>query len=183
LVPTGALLPLLITKHFGKGAIELGLMESVMGVGIITGGILLSIWGGFKKKIVTSLTGIMGLGVGVMLVGLAPANLFVLALAGNIILGVMIPVANGPIGALLQSVVRPDMQGRVMSLLTSGATAISPLGLLIAGPFSDWLGIRVWFWAGGILCTLIALSAFFVPVIMNVENYKETNLPPAIDLI
>ncbi|HSJ87658.1 MAG TPA: MFS transporter, partial [Anaerolineales bacterium] len=47
LVPTGALLPLLITKHFGKGAIELGLMESVMGVGIITGGILLSIWGGF----------------------------------------------------------------------------------------------------------------------------------------
>ena len=60
-----------------------------------------------------------------------------------------------------------------MSLLNSGATAISPLGLLIAGPFSDWLGIRVWFWAGGILCVLIAAGAFFVPAIMNVEGYKE----------
>src|SRR5215213_2542243 len=70
LVPSGALVPLLVTKYFGKGAIELGLVESVMGVGIITGGILLSIWGGFKKKIVTSLIGIIGLGFGVMLTGL-----------------------------------------------------------------------------------------------------------------
>ena len=173
LVPTSALTPLLITKHFGKGAIELGLMESVMGAGIIAGGVLLSIWGGFKKKIITTVTGIIGLGIGVMLVGLAPATLFALAIAGNITLGFMLPIANGPVGALLQTIVRPDMQGRVMALLNSGATAIAPLGLLIAGPFSDWLGIRVWFWAGGILCVLIAIAAFFVPVIMNVENYKE----------
>jgi MFS transporter, DHA3 family, macrolide efflux protein len=91
----------------------------------------------------------------------------------------MLPIANGPIGALMQSIVRPDMQGRVMSLLGSGATAIAPLGLLIAGPFSDWLGIRVWFWAGGTLCVLIALSAFFRPVIMNVEAHSETTQIPA----
>jgi len=179
LVPTEALTPLLITKHFGKGALELGLMQSVMGVGIIAGGVLLSIWGGFKKKIVTTMTGIVGLGLGVMLVGLAPANLFALALAGNVVLGLMIPIANGPVGALMQSIVRPDMQGRVMSLLNSGATAIAPLGLLIAGPFSDWLGIRVWFWAGGILCVLIGSSAFFRPIIMNVENYREPRPQPA----
>ena len=40
------------------------------------------------------------------------------------------------------------------------ATAIAPLGLLIAGPFSDLVGIRVWFWAGGLLCILIAVAAF-----------------------
>ena len=183
LVPTSALTPLLITKHFGKGAIELGLMESVMGFGIIAGGVLLSIWGGFKKKIVTTVTGIVGLGLGVMLVGFAPANLFALALAGNMILGLMLPIANGPVGALMQSIVRPDMQGRVMSLLNSGATAIAPLGLLIAGPFSDWLGIRVWFWAGGILCVMIAVTAFFIPIIMNVENYKEPAQVPVIESI
>jgi DHA3 family macrolide efflux protein-like MFS transporter len=178
LTPTGALVPLLVTKHFEKGAIELGLLESAMGAGIIAGGILLSIWGGFKKKIATSLSGIVGLGIGVMLVGLAPANLFLLAVVGNVILGSMIPIANGPVFAMMQAIVRPDMQGRVMSLITSGATAISPLGLLIAGPFADWLGIRVWFWAGGILCVLIALSAFFRPVIMNVESQGEgTQLP------
>jgi MFS transporter, DHA3 family, macrolide efflux protein len=173
IVPTSALTPLLITKHFGKGAIELGLMESIMGLGIIAGGILLGIWGGFKKKIATSLTGIVGLGIGVMLIGVAPAHIFALAMAGSLMLGLMIPVANGPIGALLQSIIRPDMQGRVMSLLTSGATAISPLGLLIAGPFSDWLGIRVWFWVGGLICVMIAIAAFFRPIIMNVESYKE----------
>lgn len=178
LVPTTALVPLLVTKHFGKGAIELGLLESVMGVGIIAGGILLSIWGGFKKKIATSLTGIIGLGLGVMLVGLAPSNLFLLAIIGNIILGLMLPIANGPVGALMQTVVRPDMQGRVMSLVNSGATAISPLGLLIAGPVSDWLGIRVWFWVGGILCILIAVAAFFRPVIMNVEERGEAAQMP-----
>jgi DHA3 family macrolide efflux protein-like MFS transporter len=178
IVPTSALMPLLVTKHFMKGAIELGLLESTMGIGIIIGGVLLSVWGGFKKKIATSLTGIIGLGLGVLLIGLAPANLFLLAIAGNILLGFMIPMANGPVGALMQSIVRPDMQGRVMSLLGSGATAISPLGLLIAGPFSDWLGIRVWFWAGGILCMLIAISAFFIPVIMNVEDYEETSQGP-----
>jgi hypothetical protein len=53
------------------------------------------------------------------------------------------------------------------------------LGLLIAGPFSDWLGIRVWFWMGGILCLLIALAAFFIPAIMNVEAYKDSAQVPA----
>lgn len=178
IVPTTALMPLLVTKHFGKGAIELGLLESAVGVGIIAGGILLSVWGGFKRKIATSLMGIAGLGVGVTLVGLAPADGFLLAIAGNLVLGLMIPVANGPVFAMMQAIVRPDMQGRVMSMLNSGATAISPLGLLIAGPFSDWLGIRVWFWAGGILCVLIAAGAFFVPVILNVENYKEAEAIP-----
>jgi MFS transporter, DHA3 family, macrolide efflux protein len=177
LVPTGALVPLLVTKHFGKGALELGLLQSSMGVGIIAGGILLSIWGGFRRKIVTSLTGIVGLGIGVMLVGFAPADTFLLAVVGHIILGLMLPVANGPIGALMQTIVRADMQGRVMSLLHSGATAISPLGLLIAGPVSDWLGIRVWFWAGGILCAVIAIVAFFIPAIMQVESHGETQQP------
>jgi DHA3 family macrolide efflux protein-like MFS transporter len=173
LVPTSSLMPLLITKHFGKGAIELGLAESAMGFGIIAGGIGLSIWGGFKKKMVTSLAGIIGLGIGVMLIGFAPANAFILAIVGNIMVGLMLPIANGPLGALLQVIVRPDMQGRVMSLLGSGATAISPLGLLIAGPFSDWLGIRVWFWAGGILCVMIAVRALSVTAIINVENHAE----------
>jgi DHA3 family macrolide efflux protein-like MFS transporter len=173
LVPTGSLLPLLITKHFSKGALELSFMESATGVGIIAGGTLLGIWGGFRKKIVTSLMGIIGLGVGVMLIGLAPAHLFWLALAGAVVLGLMLPMANGPIGALVQTIIRPDMQGRIMSLINSGATAISPLGLLIAGPLSDWLGVRIWFWAGGTLCILIAMAGFFMPVVMGIEKQKQ----------
>ena len=94
----------------------------------------------------------------------------------------MSPIANGPLGALLQSIIRPDMQGRVMSLLNSGATAISPIGLLIAGPFSDWLGIRVWFWAGGFVCVVIAIAGLFIPAVMGLENHKES-IPPATEPI
>ncbi|HET9908912.1 MAG TPA: MFS transporter [Anaerolineales bacterium] len=180
LVPTGALLPILITKHFEKGALELGLINSAEGVGIIAGGILLSVWGGFKKKkIVTSMAGIFLLGISVMLVGVAPANLFALAVAGLFLTGLAIPITNGPIGALFQSLVRNDMQGRVMSLVNSAATAISPLGLLIAGPLSDALGIQIWFWAGGLICALIGIAGFFVPSIMNIENNKEEIPTPA----
>jgi len=173
IVPTGSLLPLMVTKHFHKGALELGLINSAEGVGIIAGGILLSVWGGFKKKIVTSMLGIITLGAGVILLGLAPANLFSVGVAAIFLLGFAIPITNGPIGALFQSVIRPDMQGRVMSLVGSAATAISPLGLLIAGPLSDALGIGVWFWAGGIICILIGISGFFIPAVMNIENNRE----------
>jgi MFS transporter, DHA3 family, macrolide efflux protein len=173
IVPTGSLLPLMVTQHFNKGALELGLINSAEGVGIIVGGILLSVWGGFKKKIVTSMFGIILLGAGVILLGLAPANLFSVGVAAIFLLGFAVPITNGPIGALFQSVIRPDMQGRVMSLVSSAATAISPLGLLIAGPLSDALGIGVWFWAGGIICILIGISGFFIPAVMNIESNRE----------
>jgi len=173
LVPTGSLLPLLVTKHFNRGALELGLINSAEGVGIIVGGILLSVWGGFKKKIVTSMVGIMGLGLAVILLGLAPVNLFALGVVAIFLLGFAVPITNGPIGALLQSVIRPDMQGRVMALVGSAATAISPLGLLIAGPLSDAFGLRIWFWAGGLICVMIGVAGFFVPAVMGIENNKE----------
>ena len=178
ITPIESLLPLLVTKHFAKGVMELGFINSAQGVGMIVGGVILSVWGGFRRKIATSLTGVIGLGIGVMLLGLVPANLFLIAIIGSILLGAMVPITNGPIGALLQSVVRPDMQGRVMSLLNSGAMAISPLGLLIAGPLSDALGIQVWFWAGGLMCVIIGIAGFFFPVIMSIEQNKETTRGP-----
>jgi DHA3 family macrolide efflux protein-like MFS transporter len=177
LVPTGALFPLLVTKHFEKGALELGLINSVEGIGIIAGGVLLSMWGGFKKKIVTSMAGIILLGAAVMLLGFTPANLFSMALATIFLMGFAIPITNGPIGALLQSVIRQDMQGRVMSLIGSAATAIAPLGLLIAGPLSDAFGIQVWFWMGGLICLFIGVAGFFIPTVMNIENNQETIVP------
>ncbi len=173
LSPTSALMPLLVTKHFGGGALQFGLMDSFWGGGVILGGVLLSVWGGFKRKIITSMMGIIGIGVGIMLVGFAPASAFNLALGGMFIAGIMVAFANGPMMAIIQSSVRPDMQGRVMSLVGSAAMAMSPLGLIIAGPISDWLGIRTWYWVGGGLTLLMGITAFFIPAIMNVENNRK----------
>jgi DHA3 family macrolide efflux protein-like MFS transporter len=179
LTPTGSLMPLLVTKHFGLGALELGLTDSLWGIGMIGGGLLLSVWGGFKRRIATSLMGVAGIGLGIVTVGLAPANMFWLALAGMAFLGITNPIANGPLHAVIQATVKPEMQGRVVSLIGSAATAMTPLSLAVAGPVSDFIGIRTWYIFGGVICLLMGLGAFFVPAIMNVEsNHSEQTVEP-----
>ena len=59
------------------------------------------------------MVGIVELGAAVMLLGLAPTSLFSLAVIGIFLTGFAIPITNGLIGALLRSVIRRDMQGRV----------------------------------------------------------------------
>lgn len=155
ITPTGALMPLLVTKHFGLGALEYGLAGALLGFGMIGGGLLLSVWGGFKRHIVTTLTGIAGIGAGIFAVGMAPAGMFPLALASAALIGVMVSIANGPLQAAILAAVDPDMQGRVLSLIGSTAMAMSPLALAVAGPIADLAGIRAWYIAGGAVCMLI----------------------------
>jgi DHA3 family macrolide efflux protein-like MFS transporter len=173
LTPTSSLAPLLITKYFGKGALEFGLFDSAWGFGVIAGGLLLGIWGGFKRKVATSMMGIIGIGVGIGMTGFAPANAFWLALVGMTITGITNPLANGPLYALLQTIVRPDMQGRVMALVGSFAMAMTPLGLLVAGPVSDAIGIRAWYWIAGIVTLLMGIAGFFIPAVMHVEDQHD----------
>lgn len=174
LVPASSFLPLVITKVFNGGAAELGWVESLFGVGIILGGITLSIWGGFKRRIITSFCGIIGIGLGIVMTGLVPPNMFYLVFIPTFIVGFSQVYANGPLMAIMQSTVSPEMQGRVFSLLGAGATAMMPLSLLIAGPIADRFGIRFWYLVGGSICILMTLAATFNPAIMNIEeNHNE----------
>ena len=81
--PAFSLMPILVTKYFGRGALQLGWLESVWGIGVVVGGLVLSVWGGFKRRVVTSLLGIIGMGIGTLIVGLAPVSVFTMALAGD----------------------------------------------------------------------------------------------------
>jgi DHA3 family macrolide efflux protein-like MFS transporter len=177
LSPASSLLPLLVAKHFGKGALELGLLESAFGVGMITGGILLSAWGGFKRKIHTTLTGMIGMGMGVIALGMLPPGWFYGAVLAMGFIGVANPVTNGPLMAILQSTVTPEMQGRVFSLMGSIATGASPLGLALAGPLSDLLGIQFWFFLGGLGLLLMGFSGFFIPALLRIEEGPKTRVP------
>jgi len=168
--PAASLMPLLVTQHFRGGALQLGWLESATGVGIVAGGLLLGAWGGFKRRILTTLMGVAGLGVGVVLVGLAPAGLFGMALAGMFFTGLMSPLANGPLMAIMQSTVEPGMQGRVMSLLDSGAAAMMPLSLLLAGPVADAAGVRPLYIAGGLICIGIAAASLGIRPLMRIES-------------
>ncbi|GAB4497672.1 MAG: MFS transporter [Anaerolineales bacterium] len=183
LTPTFSLLSLLVVGHFKGGPEVLAALEGALGVGVILGGLILGAWGGFKKRIYTTILGIAGIGIGVTVVGLTPATWLWLAIAAMFLLGVMNPITNGPLMAVVQAAVEPHMQGRVFNLIGSLATAMTPLGLLIAGPLSDWLDIRIWFWVAGVITLGMAVSGLFNRDLLSLEQEKpaqESSLSAAV---
>lgn len=180
LTPTASLQALLVKKHFLGEAFHLATLESTFGLGMLGGGILLSVWGGFKRRILTSLLGITGLGVGMVIVGLAPADGFWLAVGGMALAAVMAAIANGPIMAVMQAAIAPEMQGRVMTLLNSFAMLMSPLGLIVAGPVAESWSASGWFVLSGVICTLMGLVCFFIPAITTLEEQRPQTVPAVI---
>ena len=174
IAPAFSLLPLLVKGHFDGGALQLGWFNSAFGIGAVAGGVGLSIWGGFKKKILTSQMGLMGLAVGMAIVGLAPGHLMWLGIAGILCVGIFIPITNGPINAVMQSAVDPSMQGRVFTLVQSLAGAMSPLGLIIAGPLSEFLNIQIWYIVGGAVTFSVAIAGLFSKKLMRLEDQPKS---------
>ena len=168
--PAFALLPLLVTEHFQGGAMQFAGLESTFSIGIILGGLTLSVWGGFKRRIFTSMMGLIGIGIGSLMIGVIPATAFALAVAGAFIMGLAQPITNGPLFAALQAGVAPEMQGRVFTLVASVAGAMTPVGLIIAGPLADSMGVQTWFVIGGIATLLMAVSGLFIPAVVNFEK-------------
>lgn len=181
LTPTFSIVPLLIKDYFGGSAIEVGAFEAAAGAGMIVGGLILGVWGGFKRQILTSMAGVSLLGVGVLTIGLLPPNLFfVVVIAGGVI-GFSMPFTNGAIFSIMQSQVAPDMQGRVFSLMTTMAAAMSPIGLAVAGPISDYVDVRIWFILAGIVCIVIGIGGVLTPTIYNIEE-NNANAAPSPEL-
>ncbi|MHB0877587.1 MAG: MFS transporter [Anaerolineae bacterium] len=184
-VPAFSLLPLLVNKGFGGDALALGTVNSAWGVGMLVGGVLLSAWGGFKRKIFTTLTGVVGMGLGMLVVGLAPATALWAVVVGMAFCGFMQPLANGPIMALIQATVAPEMQGRVFTLVSSASAAMSPLSLAVAGPVADAIGVQSWYVIGGVATIAIALVGVTVPDILHIEAraaaFSRAMAAPAVD--
>ncbi len=87
---------------------------------------------------------------------------------------------NGPLFAVMQAAWRPEIQGRVFSLLTAGASLASPLGMAIAGPLADATNNQFWFIMGGILTTVAATVSLFIPTIRELgQEPAEAQPEPA----
>lgn len=175
--PASSLMPLLVTEHFGGGALELGWLEASWGIGVLVGGLTLGIWGGFKNKMLTSMVGLIGMGVGFVIVGVAPGSALAMGIVGMLIGGLMNPITNGPLFALLQATVAPSMQGRVFTLVGAAATAMSPLSLIVAAPIADALGLQLWYLVAGLFCATMGISGFFIPALVNIERDMQAEKP------
>ena len=173
LAPGGNLLPLHVTTFFGKGAQELAWMQVAMGVGGIVGGLLLGVWGGFKRRVWTVLMGILGIGAGMLTFGLIPANHFTWSLLSLGMVGLMASFANGSLGPLLQTKVPPEVQGRVFMLLSSLTLAMMPIGLFLSAPIADNFGTQVSYIVGGAACLVIGLLGLLDKRVNTLDLQKE----------
>ncbi len=173
IAPAMALLPLLIKQQFSGGPDHLAVVQTLFGIGLIGGGILLGVWGGFKRRILTVQLGLGMLGIASLLMGMSGS--IGLAMAGMFLVGIGATLVNGSLQAIMQAVVEPALQGRVFSLTGSAAAAMTPVGLLIAGPTADTFGVQGWYLMGGVICIVFSVVGLIVPALMNIENNSAVN--------
>jgi len=178
--PISTYLPLLVTQHFKGGIWQVGWTETAWGVGVIAGGIGLSVWGGFKKRIITSLTGLFGLAAGILVIAIAPQSAFWMVLVGMGITGIANPIVNGPFMAIIQSNVEADMQGRVFSVTMSLCGAMMPLSMIVSAPIVERLGPQSWYMVSAVVCFIMVLAASFNKDMRNLEeDHQKNNLKNA----
>jgi DHA3 family macrolide efflux protein-like MFS transporter len=156
LVPITLLTPLQIVRNFGDVVWMLSAIRITLFLGMMAGGILIGIWGGFKNRIYTmsfscSLCGIFTVGL-----GLAPY--FWLYLFIMTILGIALPFWNTTYIVMMQTTVEPLFLGRVRSIFNMAYSIMTPLGMLLFGPIADKVSIDTLLIVTGITITLLAIS-------------------------
>jgi len=113
----------------------LGSLLSISGLAMLIGSLVMSAWGGTRRKIFTVLGAISLSGLGMGLVGLRP-NILLMG-AGNLFFFALVPIANAASQAIWLVKVAPEVQGRVFAARMMLGSAITPLAYLLAGPLAD----------------------------------------------
>jgi predicted MFS family arabinose efflux permease len=177
----------------------LGYLASIVGLGMLVGTLVMSAWGGPKRRI----NGVLGFslvsGAFLVVFGLRP-SLPLMAISGFGMMFAM-PIINASSQAIWQSKVAPDVQGRVFAVRRMIAWSTLPLAYILAGSLADKVfkpllveggplasslgqilgvgpgrGVGLMFIVIGFLSILVTLIAYSIPHVRNVED----DLPDAI---
>ncbi len=187
------LAPMLLARTANNEMI-LGSVMSIFGIGGIVGGLVITAWGGPKRKIHGILLGMAaGSLLGITLIGLGQ-SMYVWAI-GAFIAAAVFPVLGSSSQAIWQSKVAPDVQGRVFAARRMIAQVCVPISMLISGPLADrvfepammdggsltgifgWLvgtgpgaGMGLMLVLAGIGSAIIALAAYGSKNVRNIED-------------
>ena len=116
----------------------LGIVTSANAIGAVIGGLLISLWGGFKKRMNS------------IFLGEALTGLFLLVIFGlgrslpvwivGVVIGGIFPIfTNGASQSIWQAKVAPDVQGRVFSARRMIAWSVGPITPILAGLLADYV--------------------------------------------
>jgi DHA3 family macrolide efflux protein-like MFS transporter len=125
----------MILARTGNDEVALGIVASITAIGGVLGGVVMSIWGGPRRRIHGVLGGLILVNVGRAIMGLGH-EVVVWSITGFFVL-FFIAVCNASNQAIWQSKTPPDVQGRVFAARRFTGQLSIPLAGLIAGPLSD----------------------------------------------
>jgi MFS family permease len=183
----------MILSRTNSNQLVFGSVQSIGAVGGIVGGVVMSAWGGFKRRVHGVLLGWVFGGLFIALIGLGQA--LPLWAVGMFLGTAVVPLVNGSNQAIWQAKVAPDVQGRVFSARRLIAWFTNPISPLIAGPLADfvlepglragggltgafgWLvgtgpgaGMGLLIIATGLLSAVVGLGGYFFPPVRDAET-------------
>jgi MFS family permease len=189
-----AVLAPMILGRTDSNELIFGSVQSAGAIGGVVGSLVMSAWGGPKRRVHGVLLGWICAGLlGQTILGVGRA-LPVWAV-GMFLLAFFSPFINGSNQAIWQAKVPPDVQGRVFATRATIAWLVMPIAQLIAGPLVDqvlepamaeggnlvpvfgWLvgtgtgaGIGLLFVITGLLAGLTGLGGYSFPVVRDAET-------------
>ncbi|SHF16287.1 MFS transporter, DHA3 family, macrolide efflux protein [Lampropedia hyalina DSM 16112] len=177
IMPSFTLLPLLVKAHFGGGPTQVAIIEGLGGAGMIAGGMLVAALAP-RRQMRWVLWGFALSCLTLAFSAWAPAHMFWLAVLWWSISCVAFIMGNAPLTALLQTIVPPHLQGRVLSLLGTIMGLAAPIGLALATPLGEWIGIRWLFVLMGVLGGIVSLLGLWSPTMMGLDERARHAAPP-----
>lgn len=127
----------MILLRTGNDSLSLGLVLSAGAVGGVVGGVVMSAWGGFKRRVHGVLAGWIASGFFFALTGVGTS--LPLWIAASVLSTLLVPLINGSNQAIWQAKVAADVQGRVFSARRLIAWLPNPIAPLIAGVLADYV--------------------------------------------
>lgn len=168
--PINALFPLMSLDYFAGTTVHASIAEIAFSIGMLVGGVILGVWGGFHNRGKGIALSVAAMGVPICLTGLLPQNGFWGFAVLCVFMGCSVPFYNGPVTALMQERIAPEYLGRVFGLYGSIASIAMPIGLVLSGAFADRVGIHNWFVLTGGLCVILAAVTYIIPSIRKIDE-------------
>lgn len=169
-IPVGSLFPLMVKSHFNGGAYEAGFVEITFAIGLLLGSVLVGVIGEkYKKSNIISFS-ILILGIALTISGIIPSDKILIFAITSAMMGLTGPLFSAAYYVLLQGKIEPSVLGRVMGIVGSVMTFATPVGLLIAGPTAEIIGVPMWFSISGIATIILGIVCGFNNDVKNIEK-------------
>ena len=131
----GAIFSPMILARSDNNSQVLGAISSAAGIGGVTGAIVLSAWGGTKRRVNGMLLGFMGAGIAKTVFGLGQS--LTVWLPAQFCSSLNFPLLGSSQKALWMEAVPPELQGRVFAADELVIKLVSAIATLIAGLLCD----------------------------------------------